>query len=495
MSQLPTGNNFHVSFVNDKFYNAHDKTFNFGNPEIRCLANAVVGQDGSNNPPMNGFPLSGNVKLSDMRGKPIPADGTLFYRVPGTYTLPIPIHTYIKVEVKGAGGGSGGWGHEDHGIALGTDLNIHIAPGGNGVVGQQSKFTCSYYGDLIGYPGTGGPGANPRSGPTVTPVNGTGFSTDGTATVINGGANNGGLCTAKPTLYWNNANYYSPLTSDRVCFGDMRTYELVCIWGGPGVGALCHTHGFYGGGYGGNGGYVAKTWQHDVTQYFLPWADTSGVVNATLVVGAGGAQGARGYQDTGDFDALGQGQPGNITVTFGSVDIPITPPTPTPPSPPGPAVATIQGNIICGSQSITGGTATGYAVNTYRNVGGATWINIGSVRVAYNNVSVQTSTFTFNTDAYMIRSILSTPDSPNVIVRISKQYGYATGFPTAITQMALSIIRYNPGGTIETFSSDFVNYAEYTSPSPNVEYSYIFSFDFGYTIPGNGELDYIFSVK
>lgn len=496
MTSLPTGSDFRISYVNDSFYRAHNKTFNFGSPEIRCLTNAVAGQDGSNNPPRSGFPLTGDVRLSDMQGKPKPADGTLSYTIPGNYTLPIPVHTYIKVEVNGAGGGGGGWGQEDHGIVMGTDVDIHIYPGGNGNAGQQSKFSCTtYYGDLVAYPGTGGPGANPRSGPTITAINGGGYSTDSTATIYTGGAGNRGLCTAEPTLFWNDPNFYSPLTNSRYCFNETQQFRLVCAWSS--VGAICHGNWFYGGGGGGSGGRVVKIWQHDVTNYFLPWADAGGVVNATLTVGAGGTQGTRGYIDTGDFDALGQGQPGSIIVTFSTTEPTILPPEP----PPGPGAlpteTTIQGRVICGYYNVPGlGYITGYAANTYSNVNGnPVLITIGSVNIAISDSFVDTSTFTVDGTSYLLRAMLTSPDIGTVSVRVSKQNGNNISYPVALQQMSLSLFYVDSSNEHHTYSSNFVNHSEYLAPAPNIEYSYVFAFNLGFSMPSTGTVQFIFTVK
>lgn len=497
MGSLPTGTNFHIRYVNQEFYSADNKTFRFGDPEIRCLTNAVVGQDGKNNPPRSGFPLTGDVRLSDMRGKPLPADGTLSYTVPGTYTLPMPVHTWLTVQVNGAGGGGGGWGEEDHGIVMGTDVNIHTNPGGNGTAGYPSNFTNPYYGTLSAEAGTGGPGANPRSGPTTTAVNGSG-GTSGDETLLTisaGGAGNGGLCSAAPTLYWNNENYYAPLTSTRYCFNQGNAFRLICVWSS--VGAICHINVFQGGGAGGSGGRVTKQWRHDVTPSFIPWADDSGVVNSTIVVGAGGAQGARGYANpAGTFDALGQGQSGYVTVTFSSTEPPVIPPEPPPPTPTVPVETSYDGYITCGSQSTPAGYVTGYAVNTYSNVSGSpTWITIGSIYIGYNDAYTQTPTFTHNGIQYVVKAMLTPPGSSNVSVRVSLQTGSAYNYPVGITQMSISLFYVDAINEHHVYSSDFVDYSEYIAPAPNEEYSYSFSFPLGFTLPVTGRVQWIFTAR
>lgn len=496
MPALPTGDNFRISYVNDSFYASNTKTFSFGTPENRCLTNAVVGSDGKNNPPRNGFPLEGTVKLSDMRGKPIPADGTLSYTSPGFYTLPMPVHTWLTVQVNGGGGGGGGYGEEDHGIVMGTDVNISVHPGGNGTPGEPSTFTNKYYGTLTANGGTGGPGANPRSGPTTTAVGGSGSSTgNGTyLTISQGGAGNGGQCSASPSTYWNNEGYYAPLRGDRYCFNAGYTFRLVCVWSS--VGAICHINNFAGGGAGGSGGRVTKQWRHDITPSFIPWADELGVVQSTLFVGTGGKQGGRGYSDIGVVDVAGQGGAGYINVTFSSTQ-PSIPPLPPPiPEPVVPIETSYDGYINCGSASTALGPVTGYAVNTYSNISGTgTWITIGSIYIGYNDAYTQTPTITHNGVAYSIRSIVSPPGSTSVSVRISLQNGSSGNYPVGITAVALTLFYIDAINEHHSYSSEFVNYSEYFAPAPNTEYSYTFSFPLGFKLPSTGRVQWLITVR
>jgi hypothetical protein len=57
MATIPNTNPINMNKINQNFYTA-GRRFNLGDPEIRCLINAVSGL----NPPTSGFPLSGSVQ-------------------------------------------------------------------------------------------------------------------------------------------------------------------------------------------------------------------------------------------------------------------------------------------------------------------------------------------------------------------------------------------------------------------------------------------------